>query len=630
MKKLLLSILFLALIALPAKASYETLFNFYTLKLGQKLPPVSARALEASKCGIKNYVGSYEQNIAFLDCLENNKQTNDIKSIFSKFGLPAYDYGDTLGGNIPVSATDWTLATALSSTATTIDLVDFNDIRDNAVATTSFPTKVYLVIEPENQSNAEIVVCPASSADQTNTQFTGCTRGLAFYGNSETAVTANKKAHSAGAGVIMTNVGQFFNNFVDITDAQSVAGIKTFTSSPIVPNPTTDYQAATKYYVDNVALQGGATSTTDVMGLVELGTKAEASAGTWNANRPTTLTTQMATSSSQVATTSVVVTETDGKINQNFLDLTEDFTINGDVTLNGATTIANDSLTKTTMLAGETITGATLPVPVFIATTSNYQLTIDKMGTADVSYSITATGDVTAVQADVARGQAFNTGSSQTSVRAIIVQLKKSATPTGNVNMRLYATSGGVPTGNALATSTYAFAENLTSSYRDIIFVFDPAVTVTANTQYAFTVSSPSNSGSNYIVMNYKDPGTYGDGTWLECSNQGKTCTTSAGVDSAYFKIYATEYYSPVGKVFMCDANDNDSRNWDAMGFATSNSTYNNTITVQTSGIVGGFSSLTPGRYYYVSDTVGTVGTTAGTVNMRTGFAATTTKIQIK
>ncbi len=35
-----------------------------------------------------------------------------------------------------------------------------------------------------------------------------------------------------------------------LTGNQTVAGIKTFSSSPIVPTPTTDYQAATKLYVD--------------------------------------------------------------------------------------------------------------------------------------------------------------------------------------------------------------------------------------------------------------------------------------------------------------------------------------------------------------------------------------------
>ena len=41
---------------------------------------------------------------------------------------------------------------------------------------------------------------------------------------------------------------------VKLTGAQSIDGVKTFTSSPIVPAPTTDLQAATKKYVDDNAL----------------------------------------------------------------------------------------------------------------------------------------------------------------------------------------------------------------------------------------------------------------------------------------------------------------------------------------------------------------------------------------
>jgi hypothetical protein len=40
---------------------------------------------------------------------------------------------------------------------------------------------------------------------------------------------------------------------VHLTGNETVAGIKTFSSSPIVPTPTTDTQAATKKYVDDNA-----------------------------------------------------------------------------------------------------------------------------------------------------------------------------------------------------------------------------------------------------------------------------------------------------------------------------------------------------------------------------------------
>lgn len=39
--------------------------------------------------------------------------------------------------------------------------------------------------------------------------------------------------------------------FVDLNSTQTVGGVKTFSSSPVIPTPTTNYQSATKLYVDS-------------------------------------------------------------------------------------------------------------------------------------------------------------------------------------------------------------------------------------------------------------------------------------------------------------------------------------------------------------------------------------------
>src|SRR5688500_11068538 len=54
------------------------------------------------------------------------------------------------------------------------------------------------------------------------------------------------------------------------TGDEAVAGVKTFSSSPIVPAPTTNNQAASKVYVDNVASSGAPDATTSTKGLVQL------------------------------------------------------------------------------------------------------------------------------------------------------------------------------------------------------------------------------------------------------------------------------------------------------------------------------------------------------------------------
>ena len=60
-------------------------------------------------------------------------------------------------------------------------------------------------------------------------------------------------------GEVFVPAGAGFDSYsasVKLTENQTVAGVKTFTSSPIVPTPTTDFQVATKKYVDDAISVG--------------------------------------------------------------------------------------------------------------------------------------------------------------------------------------------------------------------------------------------------------------------------------------------------------------------------------------------------------------------------------------
>ncbi|HSX31023.1 MAG TPA: hypothetical protein VLE99_03850, partial [Candidatus Saccharimonadales bacterium] len=58
--------------------------------------------------------------------------------------------------------------------------------------------------------------------------------------------------------------------FVATSGAQSISGVKTFTSSPVVPTPASGTDAANKSYVDGVATSGAPNATTGATGLVQL------------------------------------------------------------------------------------------------------------------------------------------------------------------------------------------------------------------------------------------------------------------------------------------------------------------------------------------------------------------------
>lgn len=67
---------------------------------------------------------------------------------------------------------------------------------------------------------------------------------------------------------------------VSKTGNETIAGVKTFSSSPVVPAPTADFEAATKKYADDLAIAGAPNASETVKGIVEMATTAQAEAGT--------------------------------------------------------------------------------------------------------------------------------------------------------------------------------------------------------------------------------------------------------------------------------------------------------------------------------------------------------------
>ena len=166
------------------------------------------------------------------------------------------------------------ITASITAGATSIQVSSINDINGLALPLTAL-NKGYFNIEPGG-SRQEQIVCTGVSAGQ----LTGCTRGLVATGNSETSSTTLALAHNAGSTIILTNISQFFNSYIDTTNNQTVSGIKTFNSFPLIATsttlPTTDGQFATKKYVDTVGA-GGFTSAnaSSTQGLQVFGTSPE-------------------------------------------------------------------------------------------------------------------------------------------------------------------------------------------------------------------------------------------------------------------------------------------------------------------------------------------------------------------
>ena len=86
--------------------------------------------------------------------------------------------------------------------------------------------------------------------------------------NVDNTSDANKPVSSATQTALNAKAAD--SAVVHNTGAETVAGVKTFSSSPIVPTPTTNTQAANKSYVDGVAGAGAPDASTSSKGIVQL------------------------------------------------------------------------------------------------------------------------------------------------------------------------------------------------------------------------------------------------------------------------------------------------------------------------------------------------------------------------
>lgn len=129
-----------------------------------------------------------------------------------------------------------TLSASMTSSQNTVPVTDITTTDGHTITATDIDNYAYLVIEP-GSANMEIVKVTGI----TGSSWTGAIRGLAFYGDTETSVAGNQKAHQSGSTVIMSNAHYYFSNFVDKNHPEAASSF----------TPTTDYQLTTKTWVEH-------------------------------------------------------------------------------------------------------------------------------------------------------------------------------------------------------------------------------------------------------------------------------------------------------------------------------------------------------------------------------------------
>jgi len=182
----------------------------------------------------------------------------------------------------PTSVPSKRLAESITAASTSFKLNSITGWDGNDLASTDFGTVAYAVFRNSSSTLMEIMEIDPATITSASSPITINKRGMSFDGDLTTETSANKLTWVKGDTVVElgTDVPQLLKSFVDIYGDQTVAGIKTFSSSPIVPTPTTNFQAATKAYADSLAFAGAPDASTTAKGLVEEATEAEIEAGT--------------------------------------------------------------------------------------------------------------------------------------------------------------------------------------------------------------------------------------------------------------------------------------------------------------------------------------------------------------
>lgn len=316
MKKLLFTILFL-LIALPVNA--KMLYEYGSF---------SERAEMAVEYGLishaSEYRGDYNTNTALLSYLEQNALESNFGASIQPAALATYNLA---GSGVNSSASSITLQSL------TLPQNDYA-IQDSDLSDT-----FYITLEPGSRTRQEIASCTTVTQNAGGTAtLSGCTRGLSPI-TPFTASTSLRFSHAGGSQVIFSDPPQLFNAYPAKANDESITGDWGYSIIPSSTDECTETdEFCTKTYIDNSVNQGAATSTEVNAGICELATQAETAAGTdLGITSPLCLQAKYASSTGEAATTSIVVTEADGNINQEFLGLEDDFTFSGETEITSLT-----------------------------------------------------------------------------------------------------------------------------------------------------------------------------------------------------------------------------------------------------------------------------------------------------
>lgn len=222
--------------------------------------------------------------------------------------------------------------------------------------------------------------------------------------------------------------------------------------------------------------------------------------------------------------------------------------------------------------------------------------------------------------------QSFTTSASAISIKGFSIKMHNDNTASSTTTtFSVRADSGGSPTGSDIGGLTATTTDTIPASPGETVVTatFSTAVTVSPNTTYHLIVRISDNSGTHQFKIHRG--GSSGVGT-NKSANSGSTWSSSNG--KLFYNAY--EIDTVAGQVCKTTAgNTSRARNQSFIGFATTSATANNSARIAISGEATGLSGITTGAFYYLSNTLGAIASSAGTVSRKIGIGTSTTTVLI-
>lgn len=209
-------------------------------------------------------------------------------------------------------------------------------------------------------------------------------------------------------------------------------------------------------------------------------------------------------------------------------------------------------------------------------------------------------------------------------VSKLTVSLAKTGAPADSVRVGIQADSGGVPSGSFLASATLG-AGSIGGTAADYTFTLSSDVSLTASTTYWIVWErTGALSDTAYYNVYGASSNAYAGGAPYY---QNASDVWVAKPDPYDLRVVAI--MTPVqGRVYRASADAAGTVD-STLGFVTAAVNPQATATIQTHGTYTALAGLTVGSLYYVSNTLGAISTTPGTVSRKIGISVSATNLVI-